>query len=54
MEINPEFVSIPIHVIKTKNDKVTDRHKNNIEKIMMKYIHEVPQTQAPRDNSRGW
>merc|ERR1712198_148605 len=51
MEINPEFVSIPIHVIKTKNDKVTDRHKNNIEKIMMKNIQEVPQTQASRDNS---
>ena len=39
MDENSEFVSIPITVIKTKN-QTQEKHKENIEKIMMKYMKE--------------
>ena len=35
-----DFVAIPIHVIKTKNEpnKQSDKHKENIKKIMINYM----------------
>ena len=37
--MDESFVSIPITVIKTKN-QTQEKHKENIEKIMMKYMKE--------------
>ena len=42
MDENSEFVSIPITVIKTKN-QTQEKHKENIEKIMMKYMQQQKQ-----------
>ena len=35
-----DFVAIPIHVIKTNNEpkKQSDKHKENIKKIMINYM----------------
>ena len=42
MDENAEFISIPITVIKTKN-QTQEKHKENIEKIMMKYMQQQKQ-----------
>ena len=46
--MDENFVSIPITVIKTKN-QTQEKHKENIEKIMMKYMKEQ---EEPFKNSK--